>query len=206
MICRQRKGKANGIPILIYGEESEKVVLVLHGRTGDKREANPFADTFAEAGYQVVSYDIFGAEGREMPETPGRIEDKTVEGNAVKDLQSVYGYCRERWQQVVVFGHSMGSYLCQMALQKEAPDRCLFVSPIYDGTWNTGILPVSEWHCPTAVLYGGKDQLQRRQPVEQFAQTFGASLTVIEESGHFFAQDGFGGDVLRWITTVLSHG
>ena len=46
--------------------------------------------------------------------------------------------------------------------------------------------PVTKWNIPTAILYGGKDNLQPRKTLEAFCKKFGAVLTVSEESEHPF--------------------
>ena len=49
--------------------------------------------------------------------------------------------------------------------------------------------PITQWNIPTAILYGGKDNLQPEESVRAFAEKFGCSLTVSENSEHpFMAQ------------------
>ena len=49
--------------------------------------------------------------------------------------------------------------------------------------------PITQWSIPTAILYGGKDNLQPEESVRAFAEKFGCSLTVSENSEHpFMAQ------------------
>lgn len=48
---------------------------------------------------------------------------------------------------------------------------------------------ITQWNIPTAILYGGKDNLQSEESVRAFAEKFGCSLTVSENSEHpFMAQ------------------
>ncbi len=42
------------------------------------------------------------------------------------------------------------------------------------------------WKIPTAILYGGKDNLQSPDTITAFADTFGASVTVMENGEHWF--------------------
>lgn len=43
-----------------------------------------------------------------------------------------------------------------------------------------------DWTAPTAILYGGRDELTPRAVVAAFAAERGAELTVMEEGGHWF--------------------
>jgi pimeloyl-ACP methyl ester carboxylesterase len=45
------------------------------------------------------------------------------------------------------------------------------------------------WSVPTAVLYGGRDWLTSREQISAFAERVGASLTVMEDGGHWFHTD-----------------
>lgn len=56
-----------------------------------------------------------------------------------------------------------------------------------------------EWPVPTAVLYGGLDQLQSREVVERFCGRTGAVLTVSETSEHAFMAPQDGPIVQAWL-------
>ena len=59
-----------------------------------------------------------------------------------------------------------------------------------------------KWSVPTRILYGGKDHLTQHGTVSAFADSIGASLTVMEDGGHWFHTD----DEMRvldsWIITT----
>lgn len=46
-----------------------------------------------------------------------------------------------------------------------------------------------EWHIPTCILYGGRDNLTSRETISEFADSNGASLTVMEDGEHWFHTD-----------------
>ena len=46
------------IPTLIWGTQSDKVFLYVHGQGGNKEEAQNFAAIVQEHGYQVLSIDL----------------------------------------------------------------------------------------------------------------------------------------------------
>ena len=47
-----------GIPAILYGSRSRNVYLYFHGKNGCKEEAERFAATACEAGWQVLAIDL----------------------------------------------------------------------------------------------------------------------------------------------------
>lgn len=43
-----------------------------------------------------------------------------------------------------------------------------------------------EWHTPTCILYGEKDNLTSKETISNFAKRIGASLTVMKDGEHWF--------------------
>ena len=46
-----------------------------------------------------------------------------------------------------------------------------------------------EWHIPTYILYGEKDNLTSKETVTKFAEQIGAELTVMKDGEHWFHTD-----------------
>ena len=46
--------------------------------------------------------------------------------------------------------------------------------------------PIRQWDAPTAILYGEKDPLTRRQTVEAFAARFSCAMTEMKNGEHWF--------------------
>lgn len=46
-----------------------------------------------------------------------------------------------------------------------------------------------KWDCPTAILYGSRDELTFYDTISAFAEKHGASLTVMENGEHWFHTD-----------------
>lgn len=46
-----------------------------------------------------------------------------------------------------------------------------------------------EWHTPTHILYGEKDNLTSIDTISKFAEKIGASLTVMKDGEHWFHTD-----------------
>ena len=93
-----------GIPAILYGSRSRNVYLYLHGKNGCKEEAERFAGTACAAGWQVLAIDL--------PEHGAR--KKPV------------------WAHIRLYGVSIGAWLAMQALQGDAPEQTLLVSPVVD--------------------------------------------------------------------------
>jgi len=46
--------------------------------------------------------------------------------------------------------------------------------------------PVDKWNVPTAILYGGKDDLSEYDRVAPFSSRFGCAMTIMEGGEHYF--------------------
>lgn len=46
-----------------------------------------------------------------------------------------------------------------------------------------------KWHIPTCILYGGKDNMTSRETISEFADSIGATLSVMEDGEHWFHTD-----------------
>ena len=123
---KTQKLEIGGIPALLYGEESRKVYLYVHGKMGCKEEALPFAELACPAGYQVLAIDL--PEHGERKNGPERLLPWVV----VPELQFMDQYARVHWRQVSLRATSIGAWFSMLALQEKAPRRALFVSPIVD--------------------------------------------------------------------------
>lgn len=206
----------SGIPAVLYGEESGRVWLFIHGKCGCKEEAEAFAAAACTADCQVLAVDL--------PEHGERraMQDAFNPWTVVPELRNVLAYMKPKWQEISLRANSLGAYFSMLAFGGESLRRALFVSPIVDMerlildmmTW-TGIRetelkargeiptnfgetlswrylcwarehPLDGWHCPTAILYAARDNLTSRETVRTFAEAHHASLTVMEDGEHWF--------------------
>lgn len=123
---KTQKIEIGSIPALLYGKESRKVYLYVHGKMGCKEEALPFAELACPAGYQVLAIDL--PEHGERKNGPERLLPWVV----VPELQFIDQYARVHWRQVSLRATSIGAWFSMLALQEKALRRALFVSPIVD--------------------------------------------------------------------------
>ena len=63
--------------------------------------------------------------------------------------------------------------------------------------------PVARWNSPTYILYGGKDNLQSLQVIENFAKSNSVLLTISEQSEHSFMGNEDDKIIKSWICDNL---
>ena len=124
---KTKKIKINNIPSIIWGENSEKVFIAIHGNMSNKEDEiiKIFADNIVNKNYSLISFDL--------PEHGDRKEDKEYlckVQNCVKDLKTIMYYAKENYNQINIFACSMGVYFSLLAYKNEKIDLCLFLSPV----------------------------------------------------------------------------
>ncbi len=205
-----------GIPAIIWGVTSSKAYLYVHGKGGDKEEAELFASIVCQRGWQVVSIDL--------PEHGERkLELNSFDPwHCTKELTSVLSYIKSRWTHIALYANSIGAYFCMLSFAQEKFANCLFVSPILDmqalianimrwaniseerlqkesliptqfgetlswAYWTYVVKhPIVAWPSPTAILYASNDNLVSRYIIDKFVNKFNCRLTVIEQGEHWF--------------------
>ena len=205
------------IPVILWGEPSQKVYLYVHGKQSDKESAAPFALLAQERGFQTVSFDLPAHGERRGEDVPCDIF------HGMENLAVMGGFVFENWASVSLYGCSLGAFFSLHAFRGHPFANCLFQSPIVDmdylirqmfrwfgvtedmlreqGQIATPIdtlswpylqyvrdHPIESWASPTSILYGGRADLQSREVMEAFARRFHAKLTVSEQSGHPFLE------------------
>ena len=204
-----------GVPAILYGSRSRNVYLYIHGRNGCKEEAERFAFTACEAGWQVLAIDLPGHGARKNG------PERLLPWAAVPEIEAVYARMKPVWVHIRLYGVSIGAWLAMQALQGDAPEKALLVSPVVDmesvithmmqaanvteqQLQQAGEVPTSfgetlswqylcwvrenplRWHGRTQVLYGDRDDLTSRAEIERFRQQSGAHLTIVEGGEHWF--------------------
>lgn len=204
------------IPAILLGEAADKIYLFVHGKCGNKEEAEHFAEIVSPKGWQVLSIDL--------PEHGERgFEKGTFDPwHVVPELQSIMLYLKPRWKKIGLRANSIGAWFCILAYDDEAFENCLFVSPILDMerlirdmmkqacvseellqqkqeiktdfgetlSWKylTYVKehPIMKWDSPTEILYAGNDNLTKRCAVDDFCARFHSNLSVMENGEHWF--------------------
>lgn len=203
------------IPLLLIGEPSRKVYLYVHGKNGSKEEALDFAELACPAGYQVLAVDLPEHGERKgssekllpwvvIPELQFICQYAKVHWRSVSLRTASIGAWlsmmalqdKELKQALfvspVVDMEDLITNMMQWAGVTEAQLQQAGEIPTTFGetlSWKY-LCWVREhplqWHTPTQVLYGEKDNLTSRAVLEQFKQRTGAHLTIMEEGEHWF--------------------
>ena len=126
MHMKEERFTIQNIPSILYGDSSEYLFLYIHGKLGSKEEAAHFAEIVCPKGYQVLSIDLPG-HGERADEM-----ERFVPWEVVTELQAVYGFARQHWKRIRLYGSSIGAYFSLLAFRDAKLEKSLFVSPILD--------------------------------------------------------------------------
>lgn len=177
--------RIGNIPALLFGAESDKVFLFIHGMNGNKEEAELFANVAVPKGYQVLGVDL------PVMAKPGEV---------LPLLNMVKEYLFANWKTVSVRSNSIGCWFTMLAFQQTRLEKALFVSPILDmkkfiddmpsreEDYYTWVLnhPVTAWSSPTYVLKPEVDLVVRDDVGREFLEAHNCTVTVMKEGEHWF--------------------
>ena len=181
----------------------DKVVIYIHGKGGNKEEANRYKPLFE-------GYDVKGIEYKSY--TPW---------HAKEEFPLLFDEACLGYDSVILVANSIGAYFAINALYDKRIEKAYFISPIVDmERLITDMMKwanVSEddlykqkeihtdfgetlsyeylcyvrehpiqWMIPTHILYGEKDNLTSYETIYSFVNKINATLTVMEEGEHWF--------------------
>lgn len=211
--------KINNIPTIIWGGKSDKVYLFVHGKMSSKEAAKDFAKIAEQKGYQTISFDLPGhgerADEGEYCDIWNGMRDLKIVADYVFDnwkevslfacslgayfslnAYKTYDIKKSLFQSPILdMEYLIKQMMIWFDVSKERLEREQEVdTPIDVLSWAyyqyVLMHPVEKWDIPTAILYGGKDNLQSLDVVENFVEEYGCKLTVAENSEHSFMDDG----------------
>lgn len=149
----------DGIPAVIYGEDSDSVYLFVHGKSGYKEEGEDFANQVCEKGWQVLAIDL-PEHGKRADEDDARF----VPWDVLPELRLVMKYIHTKWKHVGLRANSIGAWFSMLSFPDEQFENCLFVSPILD--MNLLIRNMMNWAGVT------EEQLKKRGEIPtEFGET-----------------------------------
>ncbi|MBQ7667989.1 MAG: alpha/beta hydrolase [Clostridia bacterium] len=122
-----KRMKICGIPSVLWGENSKKVFIAVHGNMSNKEDEviKMFANLVTNKGYQVISFDL--------PEHGERKNDTNYlckVQNCVNDLRKIVEYAKENFDEINLWACSMGAYFSLLAYKEEKLNKCIFLSPV----------------------------------------------------------------------------
>jgi len=118
--------KVDNIPVILWGEKSDCAYVCVHGKHSNKEEAQSFAEKAISKGFQVLSFDLPEHGERKDEDYPCMV------WNAVHDLGVIGKHARQNWNNLCLFGSSLGAYFSLLAYQDFPLKKSLFLSPVLD--------------------------------------------------------------------------
>lgn len=225
---KELKITIGGIPAIVWGEPSEKVYIHVHGKMSCKEYAQDFAEIAEKKWYQTISFDLpehgERTDGNYRCDIWNGIHDLNVIADYVFSkwnqvalyacslgaFFSLYAYSDRKiekclFQSPIV---DMEYLIQQMFLWFQVTEERLRVekeipTPVDTLRWDyyqyVREHPVCDWSIPTAILYGGKDNMQSAEVIRNFAQRYSCDLTISQDSEHAFMQDSDKSIVEKWL-------
>lgn len=222
-----KKFDLNGIPALLWGAPSPKLYVFVHGKMSSKEAAEPFARIAEEKGYQTLSFDL-AQHGERRDGAVLDVFSGVRDLNAAADYAfsryahvslfacsigayfSLQTYGERPFEKALfqspmvdmswLVGRMMAWFHVSVEQLKE---KGVIDTPIDPLRWDyyqyIQTHPTLRWPIPTAILYGGRDNLQPPEVMEAFAGRFQCRLTVSPDSEHPFMGPGDGEIVEKWL-------
>ena len=204
-----------GIPAILWGNPSSKLYLHVHGKQSRKEYAQTFAALAETQGYQTLSFDLpeHGERVGTLPRCDiwsgmhdlGIIADYAF---AHWDTVSLYACSLGAYFSLHTYANrpfvkcllqspvlDMDYLIGQMFLwfsvtEEQLKARQEIPTPVDTLRWDyyqyVKAHPVTYWPIPTAILYGGKDNLQSPAVINAFTDTHRCRLTISQDSEHPF--------------------
>ncbi len=122
------KRNIQGIPAILWGSESKKWILAVHGSRSSKIDDCIWilAEEAILCGYQVLSFDLPKHGERVYEEKPCLVQQ------CIEELIIILNYVKQQEKEVSLFGCSMGAYVSLLAYRDERIDRTWLLSPVVD--------------------------------------------------------------------------
>lgn len=124
----KKKYNIEGIPVIEWGERKSHVFIAVHGNMSNKEDTviQLLAESAAKKGYQIISFDLPQHGERKDEDIPCKVQF------CVQDLKKIITYIKQHWENISLFGCSMGAYFSLLAYKEENLGQCLFLSPVVD--------------------------------------------------------------------------
>lgn len=207
--------KINNIPALIWGEPSHQVYIHVHGKMSRKEYAKDFAMIAEAKGYQTLSFDLPEHGERDNPDYRCDIWNGMYDLSLIADYAfthwqnvslfacslgayfSLNTYSGKNFNKCLFQSPvlDMTSLIQQMFIWFDVTEEKLrmakeIATPIDPLRWDyyqyVKKHPIQNWDIPTAILYGGKDNLQSLEVIQAFAHAHHCQLTIAPDSEHPF--------------------
>lgn len=232
---REERFSIGHLPAVLYGAPSDRVWLFLHGKQGHKEEGLDFAKFFCPKGWQVFSIDMPEHGQRQggpeklvpwqvVPEleavmayTREHWGQVALRANSIGAWFAMQAFAKTPPVRSLFVSPilDMAELICTMMgwagvteaeLEARGEIETAFGETLSWRYWQYALgHPIIRWDSPTAVLYGGLDNLTPRSTAEDFAARFHADLTVMEDGEHWFHTPEQLDVLRRWTLTNLEE-
>ena len=127
-MIKQKNLKINNILAILWGNESNKIILAVHGMMSNKADVpiEILAKVSEKYGYQVLSFDLPKHGERKNENTP--INPEVCK----KELSDIYSMLKEKWNTISLFTNSIGTYFSLLAYKEKKIEKAFFLSPLLD--------------------------------------------------------------------------
>ncbi|MEG0366683.1 MAG: alpha/beta hydrolase [Coprobacillus sp.] len=122
----KKRIEIKGIPSIIWGVPSDKVIIAVHGNMSNKEDIpiEILANVAVSKNYQVLSFDLPEHGDRKGEETLCKVKE------CISDLVVIMKYVKDNWDEVSLFANSIGAYFSLLAYQDEQIKNAWFLSPV----------------------------------------------------------------------------
>ena len=222
-----------GIPSILWGIPSDRLYIYIHGKMSRKEYAESFAKIAEENGFQTLSFDLPQHGERTDDSYRCDVWNGITDLNIIADYAfanysrislfacslgayfALNTYAERKFEKCLfqspivdmewLVKHMMlWSGVTEHRLEAEKEIETDIDLLRWDYYCYILSHPVKKWNISTAVLYGGKDNLQPQESIYDFAGRFGAKLTVSENSEHPFMAQTDVPIVEKWIRDNIS--
>lgn len=223
------------IPAVLCGEPSDRVWLFLHGKQDRKEEGLDFAELACPKGWQVLSIDMpehgqrQGSPEKLVPWTVApelkavmnyarsRWPQVALRANSIGAWFAMQAFAiappvRSLFVSPILdmaelIRSMMGwAGVTEADLEARGEIATAFGETLSWRYWQYALdHPITRWDSPTAVLYGGADNLTPRRTAEAFVARFHADLTAMEDGEHWFHPPEQLDVLRRWTLTNLEE-
>lgn len=202
-----------GIPALIWGCESSKVYIAVHGNMSSKDDEviKLLANIVTSRGYQLLSFD----------------------------LKTIIEYAKKNYNEINLWACSVGAYFSLLAYKNEKINRCLFLSPVVNMEmvidnlmllsnvtvadleekleiktrfgqilyWDYYLYvknnKITNWDKDTYILYGDNDNIQDINTIKKFSTSFKCNLLLLNGGEHYFHTEEQLNYYIKWLNEVV---
>lgn len=223
----------DGIPSILWGASSDKLFIAVHGDQSNKADNAIIilAEEAEKNGYQTLSFDLPEHGDRKgesrLCKVQNCIEDleKILQyANKISNHISLFGCSMGAYFSMLAFRDApiqkalflspvvdMKRIIQNMMTWFDVSEERLRqeqeiptpVKTLYWDYYQYVLEHPVEWHKPTALLYGAKDNLCEFEYVDRFAKCIQADITVFKDGEHFFHTDAQLAFLRQWLQSHL---